>query len=526
MSDSSSAAVPAPFSVSPSWSWDGDDGKWSTFEISVGKPGQSFRVLPSTTGSETWVPIPEGCEGILASISDCGTLRGVNNVDGKASRGFDTEASSSWELIGIYELETEQNLWGSTGNQGYYGLDEISLESYPPGRQAVLKSQTVAGVATANVWLGSLGLGGASAHFDVESKSIPSLLDTMKSQNFTPSLSFGYTAGASYASSGVPGSLILGGFDQARFTPSHVSFDVEGDENKTLPLSIESIIADNTLGGTLSLLPSGKAITTIVDSTTSQLWLPQNVCDLFAQAFRLKQDSYTGLYLVNNTIHRQLKQSNPSITFTVASPGSPSDTTDIVFPYAAFDLQAGIPFFNSSTNYFPIRVAANESQQVLGRAFLQEAYLFVDWERNNFTIGQAKHQNSTPSIIPVFSPSYDSRQNQSPVLSTAAIAGIAVAAAVLVIGIVVLLVIRSRRKRHVAAHYGDGKPAELEPGFLKPSEVMSAQVYELQEGESSRHELWSKEQHELQGDSLERELEGDSTRLSKNEKKHDVYELP
>lgn len=113
MSVSTSTAVPAPFSVSPSWSWDGDDGKWSTFEISVGTPGQSFRVLPSTTSSETWIPIPEGCEGILASFSDCGTLRGANDFQGQASRGFNTDKSSTWDLLGIYELATEQNLWAS-----------------------------------------------------------------------------------------------------------------------------------------------------------------------------------------------------------------------------------------------------------------------------------------------------------------------------------------------------------------------------------------------------------------------------
>jgi hypothetical protein len=61
-----------------------------------------------------------------------------------------------------------------------------------------LKSQTVAGAATWNAWIGSLGLGTAEANFDVEKTSNPSLMSTMRSQNYTPGLSFGYTAGASY----------------------------------------------------------------------------------------------------------------------------------------------------------------------------------------------------------------------------------------------------------------------------------------------------------------------------------------
>lgn len=331
------------------------------------------------------------------------------------------------------------------------------------------------------------------------------------------------------APSKVPGSLVLGGYDRARFTPSHLDLPIDGSKNKTLPLSIASIVAENVFGGTLSLLPGGNAVTTSIDSTTSQLWLPQNVCDLFAQAFGLKYDSYTGLYLVNSTIHRQLTQMNPSVTFTVGSPSSSSSTTNIILPYAAFDLQAGIPLFNYSTNYFPLSVAANESQQVLGRAFLQEAYIFVDWEKNNFTIGQAIHQNTTTNIVSVLPPS-DSSQNQSSTLATGAIVGIAVgacAAVVAIVGIMALLIVRSRRRRRAHRTGSESEmPLELHDETVKPGEIYSEQIYEMQEGENSTHEIYSKQVSEMEGQSLQQELEGDGERLGKHEKKHDVYEMP
>jgi hypothetical protein len=198
MSVSTSTAVPAPFAVAPSWSWDGDDGKWSSFSIAVGTPPQSFRVLPSTLGAEVWVPYPPGCEGIVAEISNCGYLRGVDNFDGRPSLGIQTNASSTWDFINILELASEQNLWGPTGNPGYYGYDTVLLEHLSSGQNAKLKSQTVAGAATWNAWLGSLGLGTAEASFPGEPTSNPSLMSAMRSQNYTPGLSFGYTAGASY----------------------------------------------------------------------------------------------------------------------------------------------------------------------------------------------------------------------------------------------------------------------------------------------------------------------------------------
>lgn len=532
MSVSTGSAAPAPFVLAPTWQWEGDDGKWSTFAIEVGTPPQSFRILPSTTVAETWVPYPPGCEGSLAGISDCGSLRGVDDFNGQPSLGLQTNASSTWDLIGIYELAAEKNLWGYAGNPGYYGYDTVSLEQYKSPESATLKSQTVAGMSTWNSWLGVLGLGTARAYFDTEQKTNLALIENLANKNLTPGMSFGYAAGASYASGGVPGSLVFGGYDQSRFTDSGLSFPINGEQNKTLPLSLLSIVVDNVPSGSLSLLPSGNAVTTTIDSTTAHMWLPQAVCDLFAEAFGLRYDTYTGLYLINNTMHNQLKQSNPSVTFTIGATDSSSDTTNIVLPYAAFDLQAGIPLFNFSTNYFPLRVAANESQQVLGRAFLQEAYLFVDWERNNFTIGQAIHQNSTTNIVSVLSPEYSTGSEDSSI-STGAIAGIAVGAVAvvaLIIGIIAFFVIRKRRR--------DRQPnekllGELSDTSMPPPEIMSHNVYELQEGENSKHELDVSQRiyakhapQELQGESFERELEGDGERLGKRQQQSTVYELP
>ena len=532
MSVSTGSAAPAPWMLAPTWQWDGDDGKWSTFAIKVGTPPQSFRILPSTTGAETWIPYPPGCEGSLAGISDCGSLRGVDIFDGQPSLGYQTNASSTWDLIGIYELAAEQNLWGTTGNPGYYGYDTVSLEQYDSQKTATLEGQTVAGVATWNAWLGVLGLGTAEAYFDVEKKTNPALIENLANKNVTPGMSFGYAAGASYANGGVPGSLVFGGYDKARFKESGLSFPVNGEKNKTLPLSVESIVVDNVPSGTMSLLSNGDAIVTTIDSTTAQMWLPQNVCDLFAEAFGLRYDSYTGLYLVNNTMHSQLKQSNPSVTFTIGSTDSSSETTNIVLPYAAFDLQAGIPLFNFTTNYFPLRVAANASQQVLGRAFLQEAYIFVDWERNNFTIGQAIHQNSTTNIVTVLSPEYNTSSSDSG-LSTGAIAGIAVggvAAIALIGGIIAFFFIRKRRANRQP---NEKLLGELSDTSMPPPEIMSENVYELQEGENSKHELDVSQRiyakhapQELQGESFERELEGDGERLGKPQRQSNLYELP
>ena len=53
---------------------------------------------------------------------------------------------------------------------------------------------------------------------------------------------------------------MLGGFDQARFHPSKLSLPIGGFNDQNLPVSIESIVAENTLAGIVSMHPNGKAI--------------------------------------------------------------------------------------------------------------------------------------------------------------------------------------------------------------------------------------------------------------------------
>lgn len=73
------------FSLTPSGNWDGNDGAWSTFMIRVGTPAQLFRVLPSTSGTKTWIPIPDNCN---AGISWCGNARGVEPFNGAGASPF------------------------------------------------------------------------------------------------------------------------------------------------------------------------------------------------------------------------------------------------------------------------------------------------------------------------------------------------------------------------------------------------------------------------------------------------------
>jgi len=323
-----------------------------------------------------------------------------------------------------------------------------------------------------------------------------------------------------------------------------------------LQINLQQILASNTLDGSSRNLLDRNIIMK-VDSATSWLWLPEHVCDLLAQSFGLNYDNSTGFYLVNSTIHLKLQSNPPSIAFTLGGDERSSGTTNVVLNYNALNLSVGIPLYNTSTPYFPIRRAVNASQYTLGRTFLQEAYIIVDWERANFTVGQVMGSNAASSIVPLLSPSdttsptsasHTDVPTTTPVkkFPTGAIAGIVVVViALTAIAIGAFLYLRRRRNKKqqelqqkhgsvestvpeyhtggVVEHYPPEKTgakhgysnveiAEVDdkrPGLheRKKSELSDTQVYEMEHGVIDRQLMSTPVNPELMSTPI-MELEG------------------
>lgn len=295
-------------------------------------------------------------------------------------------------------------------------------------------------------------------------------------------------------------------------------------EDLSLALHTRSIVLTNTLQGTVSVTHDLLSLPMAIDSSVSQLWLPGVVCDQLEVFLGLTYDTSTELYIVNDTAHEKLVRLAPEMAFTLAADGTSNVTTSIILPYAALDLQAGPPTYNFSTNYFPIRRASKGS--VLGRTFLQEAYLVVDWERSNFTLSQAsKRENRTRKIVAISAPS---KATATSPLSVGAIVGIVVGTVVFVI-IVVAFVwwrVRARRLSKVkpptdptppaSSWPEDKKLADIEPDHKElpdtnrdsiHSEAMSVPLYELHEEQTSYQLMGDPVRYEMPADRVESELE-------------------
>ena len=289
------------------------------------------------------------------------------------------------------------------------------------------------------------------------------------------------------------GSLTIGGYDSTLFTPNNVSIPQSDDNTRDIVASVRNIKTNTTSN---SLLPSGN-IYAYVDSTIPWFYLPSDACIAFEQAFGLVYDPTWDLYLVNDSLHTSLLQTNPKVTFTIGSQPTGGNTVDISLPYAAFDHNVSYPWINATAppylntaRYFPLKRADNDTQYALGRAFLQEAYLVTDYENKNFSLSQRVWQEVPPpsNLVTINPWGYNPpKSSSSSSLSTGTIVGIVlgIASALVLLALLGFFIRRynQMKKRAAAAqtaanqepedwYNSDRKSGHVEPPPRHPSRIM------------------------------------------------------
>ncbi|KAF1941121.1 acid protease [Clathrospora elynae] len=420
------ASVPAPVAVAPDQDWMGIDGAWNTFSLLVGDAHANVRVLASTASQQIWVI---SCLACVANVTDPGSQHAFS-PECADSRGhtYNTSDSDTWLQNGYYQLWIEKNL-GLVGN-GLYGFDSVGL-GQEGEKGPYVQNTTIGTVITANFWLGHIGLHPKPTNFSAFQDPIPSYMTNLFEQKSIPSLSFGYTAGAQYHDQTVLGSLTLGGYDASRIIRNDLTFVLAPDNERDLVVGVAGLTANTTTAQNINLLKRND-VTMYIDSTIAELYLPIEICAAFENTFGLKYDKDTDLYLVDDALHQSLLTQNPCVTFTLGQKYSTDATVQITLPYAAFDLEASPPYrgLQEKSRYFPIRRGNASNEWILGRTFLQEAYLTVDWERQNFSLSAIDWTFGKPiELLPIISPqyalsSYTPRKKRG--LSSTAIIGIAV----------------------------------------------------------------------------------------------------
>ena len=355
--------LPAPISIPPSLDFDGIDGPWSSFRISIGTPPQTVKVLISTASSQTWAILPEGCA--QSDPANCTVSRGG---------AFEPDNSTTWNnntatANALFPLLLDNSILNYTA-AGLYGFDNVTLGG--PGGPS-LGNQAVAGIVTEQIYLGLFGLNPQTSTLPDATSPLPDFVSQLNQSGSIPSLAWSYTAGNQYRPGSFYGSLILGGYDTSRFEPNNITFSFNGTGSAIFAVNIGAIILTTNDNITVLTGPNN-SVPALIDSTTPYMYFPLYLCQQFEKAFGIEWDADVQAYLVNNTLHQALQSQNTSIVFNLGnSSTTPGQGFNISLPYAAFDLIAEAPLVPNATRYFPLMRSANESQYTLGRTFLQEA---------------------------------------------------------------------------------------------------------------------------------------------------------
>lgn len=212
--------------------------------------------------------------------------------------------------------------------------------------------------------------------------------------------------------SGTPSSLVLGGYDKKRFESHDVEFTLTRDtalpQAKVRGIEISAPKGnrpDSWDSDTRVLSRMNESFEAIIDSSTPYLWLPQSVCDNFVSALRLTWNKTLDAYEINDDQFKALKSDDSySFTFSLSSYdnnddfGRPLDAPGVVnitvsarafaqtleYPYNDMAIQ----YKEGAQPYFPIKPASDDTF-ILGRTFLQEAYLLTKYDSTVFSVYQA-----------------------------------------------------------------------------------------------------------------------------------------
>ena len=184
----------------------------------------------------------------------------------------------------------------------------------------------------------------------------------------------------------------MGGYNRFRFSPRNISFEFDPDAQNDLVVQltgIEGLSSGGAGNSTVKFLST--PVQALVNSAVPHLWLPKEVCAIFASELGLTYNVRTNYYTIDKETRTRILKQNLTFTFTLST--TTSSSLSISIPWETFDLEYFPENYSMGLNYFPIRQAIDPPDgYILGRAFLQEVYMIVDYEQRRFSLHQAQFE--------------------------------------------------------------------------------------------------------------------------------------
>lgn len=526
------AEATSPFAIPWSPLSYGPDGPWHAVRVYLGENSQRVDLYPGGRWAST-------------ILTDTVCLTYPGHCYAERAGVFKTSASNSTIYVSKRTNSSDPSdpgvdNWGGLGHiSSFMMADRINVGGYgwvPKSSINAVRSayQTYPNGKRYPVSVGILSLGAIQAFHSSGSYSLNLLAGYMHLQygeSQLPSASFGMHIGS--VSAEIPGSLLMGGYDRNRVIGEVSSQAIDSTDNQgKYNIQLSDVGLGVASGGSpwdfeskSDLLKkdgsSESVLTTVeIDPTVPYLYLPRDTCDAIAKELPVTYNKGLGLYFWNATeeSYRNIVSSPAYLSFTFwKNEGSNKDIT-IKVPFKLLNLTLEKPLVNQDTPYFPC--FPTNSTYKLGRAFLQAAFLGVNWQKSDgggrwflsqapgptFAARSAATINVNDTSIEGASSSWEKSWDGAwePLesdsgLSTGAKAGVGVGCAVaglLIIGLVWLFFFRRKKSpatsEETASPQADPIP---ELGISQPPPVYTSEIgrgKETHEAPSSptiRHEL-------------------------------------
>lgn len=394
----------------------GPDGPWQAIEVGVGSMGQYRPMWPSGGGTTlALMQLP----GLTGNVTDSSTVVRSN---------LRMEDSDGWF----------SSVFAGDNPSGFGVIDTVGFAPKSLDNPASRVNTTIVAVetwpvpfgdnSTYSARLGILGLGPPTDE-RIGSLTAPvGILSDLKSRGDIASLSFGLHMGS------VPfkqrGSLVLGGhernralgpvgvfrYDQPTAAPPLLLLDVLlgthiGGSPFSPPISgttehpstsVWRGIGDNFRADEVTKRFGGKAGSAVimVNPAVPYMYLPPGTCEAAAAHLPVTFSRELNLFLWDTTsaAYGRIINSPSYLAFVFADRTAANITIKVPFQLLNLTLEA--PLVATPMQYFPCRSFDSAyGFWMLGRAFLQAAFLGVDFERNLTYLAQAPGPDMEQSVL-------------------------------------------------------------------------------------------------------------------------------
>ncbi|GKT51331.1 uncharacterized protein ColSpa_11512 [Colletotrichum spaethianum] len=372
----------------------GPDGPWQAVLVKL--DGTETNQIPLWPGGSSVSEIPTVEDGGVYSVSDSAvkTGRSRSASDSWSSTLF-TEASWSgdeyWDTMELeprlgssHEIKIKANFVAATNWTSGAPLNETN---YKPS-------------------VGILGLGPRSERSD--NTTVPSILEQLKASGEIDRNGFSVHMGS--AALDLAGSFVLGGYEQNRAIGQvgtyrltdnfpmmclrDVIMDVEIDNSTIYPENTEIRQQYAQYAGGA---PGSVVVTP--NPASPYVYLPPGFCEGIATNLRMVLHEATGLYLWGSDPQAETFVKSSAYLGFVLSDQSATNFT-IKVPFNLLNLTLEPPLVEKSVNYFPCKSTDSVyGFWQLGRAFLQAAFLAVDYDREVFYLAQAPGPGMEQSVM-------------------------------------------------------------------------------------------------------------------------------